>query len=171
MLMRRRSDLQSRYVSVTDTGAGFELTFNPSQALTLGLLQREQEAHRRFAKIAKRAGAVKSRSKEGTSKAIIASFDRSQVQAALVSLDAELDRLKRMKLYPSMVEELLGISGIERLRWTKDGRLKTSGSGSFTNGPQVIHFPLYHPDMIVELAKNPAEIASWRERDLANCAS
>jgi hypothetical protein len=162
MLMRRRSDLQSRYVSVTDTGAGFELTFNPSQALTLGLLQREQEAHRRLAKFAKRAGAVKSRSKEGTSKAIIASLDRSD--------------FSRRGIGPAKAHEALSIDGRRvagglRLRWTKDGRLKTSGSRSFTNGPQVIHFPLYHPHMIIELAKNPAEIASWRERDLANFAS
>jgi len=168
---RRRSDLQSRYASVTRTAAGFELTLNPSQALTLGLEQREQEAHRRFAKIARRAGAMKSRLKDGTSKATIAGFNRAKLQAALASLDAELDRLKRMKLYPATVEELLNISVTERLRWTKDGRLKTSGHGSFTSGSRVIHFPLYHPDTIVDLAKNPAEIASWREQDLLNSVS
>lgn len=168
---RRRSDLQSRYASVTRTATGFELTFKPSQALTLGLEQRVQEAHRRFAKIARRAGAVKSRLKDGTSKATIASSNRAKLQTALASLDAELDRLNRVKLYPSTVEELLNISVTERLRWTKDGRLKTSGRGSFTSGSRVIYFPLYHPEIIMGLAKNPAEIANWREQDLLNSVS
>jgi hypothetical protein len=67
-----------------------------------------------------------------------------------------------------MVEEILGIGGAERRRWTKDGRLPKSGMGPFKQGRQSIAFYYHPPQKIAELAANPNVIAEWRKRDAAS---
>jgi hypothetical protein len=50
-------------------------------------------------------------------------------------------------------EEILGISGIERRRWNKDGRLPKSGAGSFRRGKQSISFNLHPPEKIAAFTR------------------
>lgn len=63
------------------------------------------------------------------------------------------------------MEEILAITGRERIRWTKDGRLQGSGTGDFNRGAQRIQVAFYAFEQIKALASNPALIAEWRDRD------
>ena len=50
----------------------------------------------------------------------------------IAEIDSVLDGFARDRVTPRiMVEQVLGITTRERLRWTKDGRLPKSGAGSF----------------------------------------
>ena len=60
----------------------------------------------------------------------------------------------------------LEISNQERLRWTKDGRLKTSGTLTFTTGRRVT-VPTYSAHWVADLLKNNRLIDGWRKQDTA----
>jgi hypothetical protein len=76
-----------------------------------------------------------------------------------------LDGFARGRVIPRLVEQVLGITTRERLRWTKDRRLPQSGSGSIKSGPRTIHFLLYPAHKIAQLASDPSVIADWRRAD------
>jgi hypothetical protein len=76
-----------------------------------------------------------------------------------------LSTLACERLTPKAVEEALGITTKERVRWTKDGRLPKSGTGTFKKGSHVFQYSLHPADKIAELAKNPSVVASWRRND------
>jgi hypothetical protein len=65
-----------------------------------------------------------------------------------------------------MVEEALGITSVERKRWTKDGRLTKSGTDSFRKGRVIFQIYLHPPKEIALLMANPSIIAGWRQADL-----
>ncbi len=82
-----------------------------------------------------------------------------------------VDKLRQIASKPisqKHVDRLLDISSAERLRWTKDGRLPTSGTASFTNGKAKILIETYPPDAIEALAAHPEIILRWREIDAAD---
>jgi hypothetical protein len=61
-----------------------------------------------------------------------------------------------------MVEEILSITSDERRRWTKDGRLPSSGTTSFKRGKNRVSLPLYSPEAIAALAQGQNLLQSWR---------
>jgi len=65
---------------------------------------------------------------------------------------------------PRLLVAALGITSRERLRWTKDGRLKPDGSVTIKRG-QLISAPVYSMSDVEFLADNPAIIARWRMDD------
>jgi len=106
--------------------------------------------------------------KSDNGKVIAARFDIAdpeKIKCALADLDRMLDTLATERLSPQMVEEILGITALERKRWNKDGRLPKSGMGSFKKGQQQIYFYLHPIAEIAKLAANPKIIAEWREAD------
>jgi len=82
----------------------------------------------------------------------------------LSRLDGHIQRLATGPFTPRMVSSLLDITSRERLRWSKDGRLKISGALTFHPG-HTVTIPSYDADEIVALATNPAVIAQWRLQD------
>jgi hypothetical protein len=71
-------------------------------------------------------------------------------------------------LTPRLVVAALGITGQERIRWTKDGRLPKSGQLLTRRGNgAVLQIPTYSVRLIDELAGHPETIIAWRERDAA----
>jgi hypothetical protein len=82
----------------------------------------------------------------------------------ILKLDKRLDAIATRTLVPRLVEELLGISTRERLRWSKDGRLPRSGSVTFRKR-HPITIATHPTDKMLELAANPSIIAEWRKRD------
>lgn len=100
--------------------------------------------------------------------AVIAAFagrppqDIQEIESTLLR---SLEKFLKERLYPAVVEEALAITSRERRRWTKDGRLPNSGSGSFKRGTQTVHFVLHPQEEIVALASKPEIIAGWREQD------
>jgi len=83
----------------------------------------------------------------------------------IAEIDIVLDGFARGRVTPRMVEQVLGITTRERLRWSKDGRLPKSGAGSFKRGPRLIYFPLHPAHKIAALAADPSIIAGWRKTD------
>lgn len=82
----------------------------------------------------------------------------------LRKLDRRLGIIAARPLTPRLVQLALGISGKERVRWTKDGRLKSLGS-SYLRGTHLVRFDTYASQYIARLARNPGIIAGWRIDD------
>jgi hypothetical protein len=69
-------------------------------------------------------------------------------------------------LTPRLVAAALRISGQERVRWTKDGRLPKSGQLlTRRHNGAVLAVPTYAVDMIEHLATYPAILEAWRRQD------
>lgn len=87
-----------------------------------------------------------------------------EVEATLRAATEELARIAGRPLTPKLVCVALGITAQERLRWTRDGRLPSSGRIGVKRG-QVLHLPTYSVNAIARLAATPEVVAAWRERD------
>jgi hypothetical protein len=83
---------------------------------------------------------------------------------ALSKIDSFIGPFQNQPLTPRMVEEVLGITKQERSRWSKDGRLRRSGTANFKRG-QAIQIYTHSADVIAALADDPSIIASWRSQD------
>ena len=77
-----------------------------------------------------------------------------------------LDAIATRALTPKEICMALEISNQERLRWTKDGRLKTSGTLTFTTGRRVT-VPTYSAHWVADLLKKNRMIDGWRKQDAA----
>ncbi|MEP3145450.1 hypothetical protein [Qipengyuania citrea] len=77
-----------------------------------------------------------------------------------------LDAIATRALTPKEICKALEISNQERLRWTKDGRLKTSGTLTFAAGRRVT-VPTYSARWVADLVKNHRIIDAWRKQDAA----
>jgi hypothetical protein len=91
--------------------------------------------------------------------------DEKRVAALVGAIGRLLASMRREPLHPRVVEEALGISAQERVRWTKAGRLRRAGSGTLSSGWQLVRFPLYSPRQILELTHNSSIIGRWRSGD------
>jgi len=88
----------------------------------------------------------------------------NDVVAALQDVDLRLDRIAWRPLTSRLVEEALGISTSERSRWTKDGRLKRSGTDLIRRG-QPVGLSTYAVTEIAKLMNEPETIQAWRAAD------
>jgi hypothetical protein len=154
----------SRYAAVGVFPSGVLLTFEPADALSLGSCRRAREARRRVAGLLRRHR-LKVLARGEAIRTTIPSQATVDLVDLLSAIDKALDAFRQERLYPKVVEEILGITSRERRRWTKDGRLPKSGTGSFRRGRQSIHFALHPPQEIARLSKNPEIIAAWRKAD------
>jgi hypothetical protein len=156
--------LHSRYVTIDDGAAGIVLSFTPPRELTLGSARRAREARRRVAGLLRRHRLKVSAKEEGIRTTIPPQATIDLVDL-LSAIDEALDAFRQERLYPKVVEEILEITPRERRRWTKDGRLPKSGTGSFRRGQQSIHFALHPPQEIARLSNNPGIIVAWLKAD------
>ncbi|UEM15412.1 hypothetical protein J4G43_015050 [Bradyrhizobium barranii subsp. barranii] len=130
------SNPYSRYLAVLHSSNGVSLTFGPTAELTLGSRRRAIEARWRVAGLLRRRRFKTSTQGEAIC-TTIAPQDIDEL-SDLLAVDAALDAFRQERLRPRVVEEILGITSRERRRWTKDGRLPQSGSGSFRRGRRSI---------------------------------
>lgn len=79
--------------------------------------------------------------------------------------EEKLDQLEEEPLTAKMVEESLSITSAELRRWSKDGRVPTSGRAHFSQGRKQVTLFLYPPDAIRRLAMQPSLISEWRLAD------
>jgi hypothetical protein len=79
-------------------------------------------------------------------------------------LDQELEECANSRLTPLEVEQTMGITSRERLKWTKDGRLPTDGTGSFRKNGITITFSLHPYSGIVAI--KPETVERWRQDDI-----
>ena len=101
-------------------------------------------------------------------------FGPDSRRAAETLVDAIRERLFRIACKPvsqRQVEDILGITSRERIRWAKDGRLPRSGTCRIRKGKTEISLWTYPCDAIQRLAANPAEMRRWREEDEATTSS
>jgi hypothetical protein len=158
-----RSSAARPHLSVARTSSGTTIAYDFASWITLHSPTREQELRRRFQRKLRGWRPV---TKSVKGKIVTATFDEpKQAQAAIQDIERMLDGFVKERLSPKMVEEILGITSVERLRWTKDGRLPKSGTGSFRKGRHVFQFYLHPPAEIAKLAADPAIISRWREVD------
>lgn len=133
--------------------------------MTLGLVSRNRELRRKLkAKLTRwHASAQTDEGEEIT--ALLVNQDVETVISAIDDIDRMLDDFAKQRLTPRMVEDALSITSGERIRWTKDGRLPKSGTGTFRKGRQVFQFYLHPVKAIANLAANPGIIEGWRQVD------
>jgi hypothetical protein len=163
MLDMLRSSAARPRLAVSTTSSGISIAYDFASWITLYSLTREQELRRRLQRKLRSWRPV---TKSMSGKVVTASFDDpEEAQAAIEDIERMLDDFAKERLSPKMVEEILGITSVERLRWTKDGRLPKSGTGSFRKGRHVFQFYLHPPDEIAKLAADPSVVSRWREAD------
>jgi hypothetical protein len=80
------------------------------------------------------------------------------------TVSAELAAIAFRPFTPRLLVSALAITNRERLRWTKDGRLRTSGSVTIRCS-QLINVPTYEVRLVEELIANPSIINGWRNDD------
>jgi len=162
-----RSPIYTRYGTVIESASRLTVTFEFSEELTLGLAHRTREARRRVLKWLRRIDPLTIEKGDGHLNATFSCDVAGALAGALKAIDRDLQALMGERLHPALVEELLGITGRERIRWTKDGRLSSFGRSSFSRGPHSIGYAFYRPSEIIKLVKSPGVIRQWRAADAA----
>ena len=102
--------------------------------------------------------------------AIVISFVNAEgkhAAARLLKTSADiLEVIATRPLTPKEICKALKISNQERLRWTKNGRLKTSGTLTFATGRRVT-VPTYSARWVADLLNDHQKIVGWRKQDAA----
>jgi hypothetical protein len=89
-----------------------------------------------------------------------------EAHALAGELRQSLQRAVNLPIEQSRVEAALGITRKECNRWTKDGRLPTSGTLIISRAINLrIQRSTYPPEMIADLVGHPERIAAWRADD------
>ena len=156
---------RSRYVLVSSTPDSNTISFEPDVALTLGSKKLADEAARIVSRIVRGARPIEYLDHGGRITATFPMYMDKRLSDVLTNIDNRLDWLRSQRLYPKVVEEILGITSAERIRWTKDGRLKSSGRASFSQGRKSVSLFLYDRAYIKELAGLPDVRRQWRKAD------
>ncbi len=159
--------LQSRHLEIMTDRDGIVISYKPPVALTLGSDLRGRDIRSRVKSALKR-GRPFARDDEGDRVVASFSFDTvDKLKNVIPKIDLMLDAYRHERLTSKMVEEILGITAVERRRWSKDRRLSHSGMASHRRGRQSFRLPLYAPKHIAWLAANPNIVSQWREEDAA----
>lgn len=153
---------KSKHMRVELWGDEARVSYRPDDAVTFGSANRVNEILRDIKRLLKRRGWM-SITSDGAIAARIPDVAKLLAEF-LRDADKAIDKIAARQLHPREVEALLSITARERIRWTKDGRLPTSGRGSFRRG-QMIEFSTYSPKAMMELADSPGKVASWRASD------
>lgn len=90
--------------------------------------------------------------------------DLAGLSRQLDGLAAGLAIIAERPLTGRLVVQALGITNQERLRWTKDGRLRQCGSASIKRG-QELRIQTYHPDQVSGITHEIVQ--AWRSEDAA----
>ena len=148
-------------VRLTHVETGVELIVNVANALPLGLKVHAGERDATLKRLMKQSGAVIVRT------ARQCSFPPAMASHAETLRNVMLQKLgaiAQKPLSPRQVGRLLSISPAERLRWSKDGRLRQSGAAQILRGAKI-RLCTYPPQEIERLLANPEIIAAWRQGD------
>jgi hypothetical protein len=90
---------------------------------------------------------------------------RGRILEKIGKLDGRLASNLEAPLSPREVEGYLGISGRERLRWTKDGRLPPYTRRSSNRSSDKFSIPFYSADLVHRLRSSPFVFDQWRNDD------
>lgn len=162
-----RPSVKARHLAVESFSDRVAVTFTPHRQLTFGSERRAKEVCRLVLNLMRRFR-FKASLHDGSVHAVLRlSGEKDRLSGLSAAVDRALAAFQRERLHPRVVEEILHITAQERLRWTKRGRLRQSGSGYFRNGRKLVHFALYGVEQIEKLSKSPETITAWRAEDAA----
>jgi hypothetical protein len=151
-----------RHIQVSRTKTCFHATFEATERMTLKSVSRRSSliytARSRLTKHRIDCGKMSDRIDAECSLQNFKKFFE-----VLVVLDQELEDCLKSSMRPLEVEQALGITARERLKWTKDGRLPTDGTDSFRKGGVTITFSLHPYSSIAAI--NPETVETWRQED------
>ena len=154
------SEDPSRLIDIVPSAQGAVLSFDRCIAANAVLRERRQELLCQVVRVAKRATVV--RRVPGRDAVELA--DTSHVGKILPDIRLKVDSVAHRPCPPHMVDALLGIRSMERIRWTKDGRLGVAGSVPL-RGASGAWCPVYKAVDIAALAASKSIIEDWRYRD------
>ena len=154
----------ARAVVVSDSGDAILVRWTGMPPL-VGMLANSRLVHgtisRRFRQATK-AGAHR----EADRCLRYAAIHRAEAFAFAAGLRQRLAEIYSLPVGQGFVEKTLRITHQECSRWTKDGRLKSSGSQNIGRSEQTrVKRPTYAAGMIERLVEAPEAIERWRQAD------
>jgi hypothetical protein len=162
----RAGRLKSRYFEITLAAEGVLICYRHIVADPFGRRIGSSEVRHRMTLRLKHLGGVQSPMAEAAIEIPFSAERAAAVARAIEILDGDIDALKRKPLTPKTVKSVLGITGVERVRWSRDGRLPAMEDPSFFgSGCRSVPFHTYRPETIATLMADPRILATWREID------
>lgn len=161
-----RSQLESDFVNISEFDGGIVVRVQTKLPPLLGLLVYAQEASKVIERMLRRA--VSSGARATGDRGVIFPIEQRQAARDLTwMLRQRLEKIADKPIDRKHVEQVLGISGAECNRWTKDGRLPKSGQLIIQRWDrQQLQCSMYATAAIAKLAAGPEVIDRWRHEDL-----
>ena len=138
---------------------GYTLSFDRCLSAHVGLSVRKPQAARQLRKALKSYASTVLH--EASWSIELASRAMPDCATILNTAAAVLGRVALQPLTARQILEALPITNRERLRWTKDGRLRRAGSASIRRG-QLISIPTYDVAYVEMVSGDPTVISGWR---------
>jgi hypothetical protein len=137
------------------------ITFDRCFSTYLGLRIRREEARRCL----NRAFADCSQDWDEASWMLtISTSQEAPARLVILRVAEVLAEIASRPLTPRLLVAALNITTKERLRWTKDGRLRRSGA-ALVKRAHVVAVPTYAVSLVEELIARPDILAAWRDQD------
>jgi hypothetical protein len=143
----------------------FAIRFVPPVELTIGHLGRAAHAVRLVRSALAKVPNCTIEVRENTLTAKTVDRSKPDLLDAMEIARRHLEQFGTEKITAKRVEKILGITALERQRWTKDGRLPKSGTEFFRRGSSHIQIPTYSREALIALYQNQDLLSSWRSAD------
>jgi hypothetical protein len=153
------------FLDASNVASARTVEFTPAEALTSGSGQKALQAIRLVKSIFRQKFRCIVMQRSASVAITCPEASEAEILQICAVAEQKLSRLRQESLTAKMVEEILSITGAERRRWTKDGRIPNTGRASFSQGNKQVSLFLYAPDVIRALARDPEQIAEWRRDD------
>ena len=155
--------LNSLFLDIHKEGNELTCDLRRCYEVHFGLSMRRREARRRIRLHLKSVGQLAASSADDCFRVALNS-DLLPAIAVIDRIDRDLAAIAKRPLTSHEVQDALHITARERIRWTKDKRLPTSGT--FTaRRRQIVTINTYLVNDIRELYLQPATIEDWRAAD------
>jgi hypothetical protein len=160
--------LSSRFLDVREDGDHFSFCLRRCFDERLALRLRHHEARRKVRLRLKSIGDITVFSTDAMFRVAPHVTVRFEAIAAIRErIDRDLAAIAERPMTSHEVQEALQITAKERIRWTKDNRLRACGTIT-ARRQQVMTFRVYAPAYIQELSGQPEIIEAWRNADRAS---
>jgi hypothetical protein len=83
----------------------------------------------------------------------------------LTKLDQRISASLDVAVSSKTLQAVLGITKVEQARWLSDGRLKAFARQTVGVGSHGFSVPVFDPEVVSDLERNPEIIAEWRRAD------
>jgi hypothetical protein len=89
-----------------------------------------------------------------------------QFEGARATIDKALEGIAALPVLPREIEDILTITGHERLKWTRDGRLQSAGTRTvkLLGRAKAVTFHVFDPRHVEDLLDRDL-VTIWREED------